>query len=110
MDILIEENPLDKKYKNHSLVGNYYNRMEYHIEPDWLLIYKINSESIIFSVNYLKKCNATKMASTAIIILKPMESLLSTASILSDKASIAESVLSDRAFIAESVFSEEDLN
>lgn len=48
MDILIEIKPLDKKYKNHSLIGNYHDRMECHIEPDWLLIYKIDSDTIIF--------------------------------------------------------------
>ena len=35
---------------DHKLVGNYINRRELHIEPDWLLIYKLIPEnnSIIF--------------------------------------------------------------
>lgn len=32
---------LEKKYKDHKLTGNYKGRRECHIEPDWLLIYKI---------------------------------------------------------------------
>ena len=32
---------LDDKYKDHQLSGNYTGYRECHIEPDWLLIYKI---------------------------------------------------------------------
>ena len=40
---------LDKKYKNHKLSSDnkYYNCKECHIEPDWLLIYKIDNNSLI---------------------------------------------------------------
>jgi mRNA interferase YafQ len=41
MRYLIEEKPLDLKYKDHSLKGNYTDTRECHIEPDWLLIYMI---------------------------------------------------------------------
>lgn len=37
---LCHEEPLELKYKDHALIGNYNNRRESHIEPDWLLIYK----------------------------------------------------------------------
>lgn len=39
-----------KRGKNldHGLIGNYVNRRECHIEPDWLLIYKLETENIIF--------------------------------------------------------------
>lgn len=30
--------------RDHSLTGNYSNYRECHIEPDWLLIYRINRE------------------------------------------------------------------
>ena len=33
---------LEKKYKDHKLIGNYSNCRECHIKPDLLLIYKIN--------------------------------------------------------------------
>lgn len=46
--MLVNEEELPRKYKDHSLVGNYANRRECHIEPDWLLIYKISNSEIIF--------------------------------------------------------------
>ncbi len=39
---------LDVKYKDHSLKGLYKSRRECHIEPDWLLIYKLEEDRIIF--------------------------------------------------------------
>ncbi len=45
---LISEEPLEPKYKDHKLVGNYKGRRECHVEPDWLLIYKTMAEEIIF--------------------------------------------------------------
>lgn len=39
---------LESKYKDHNLIGNYSGRRECHIDPDWLLIYKIDNNSIIF--------------------------------------------------------------
>jgi mRNA interferase YafQ len=38
---LAKGKPLPLKYKDHRLVGNYIGFKECHIEPDWLLIYKI---------------------------------------------------------------------
>ena len=40
---------LEPKYKNHNLVNDsiYKNCSECHIEPDWLLIYKIQNEELI---------------------------------------------------------------
>ena len=45
---LITEKRLEARYKNHRLLGNYKNRRECHIEPNWLLIYKIIEIEIIF--------------------------------------------------------------
>jgi mRNA interferase YafQ len=39
---------LERKYKDHKLKGRFKNRRECHIEPDWLLIYKIEGETIFF--------------------------------------------------------------
>ena len=45
---LIQENkPLPEKYKDHALTGNYAGFRECHIEPDWLLIYKIENDILI---------------------------------------------------------------
>ncbi len=48
MSDLIEERPLAPRYRDHVLVGGYKGRRECHVEPDWLLIYKLEGETIIF--------------------------------------------------------------
>lgn len=45
---LIHEEPLDFRQKDHWLLGEYRNRRECHIEPDWLLIYFPQKNEIIF--------------------------------------------------------------
>ncbi len=47
---LINNESLEKTYQDHPLIGNYKDRRECHIEPDWLLIYKLIPEDnqIIF--------------------------------------------------------------
>lgn len=39
VDELRQGNPLDEKYKDHILKGEYAGFHECHIKPDWLLIY-----------------------------------------------------------------------
>ena len=50
MEKLIAENKLLERHHDHALTGNFKDRRECHIEPDWLLIYKIDKkkEIIIF--------------------------------------------------------------
>lgn len=43
-----KEETLDQKYRNHKLTGNFKDRWECHLEPDWLLIYLKTDEEIIF--------------------------------------------------------------
>jgi mRNA interferase YafQ len=45
---LICEEALAERHRDHALVGNYQGRRECHIEPDWLLIYKLAGDEIIF--------------------------------------------------------------
>ena len=45
---LVDEIPLDAKNKDHKLIGSYKDLRECHIEPNWLLIYKITGQEIIF--------------------------------------------------------------
>ena len=45
---LMDEMPLEAKYRDHFLIGNFKDRRECHIEPDWLLIYRIDDPHIIF--------------------------------------------------------------
>jgi mRNA interferase YafQ len=48
MTKLTKEEPLDPKYKDHRLSGDYKNHRECHVEPDWLLIYRITAKEILF--------------------------------------------------------------
>lgn len=44
---------LDSKYHDHTLVGTYTGYHECHIEPDWLLIYKIDGKKLILVLTRL---------------------------------------------------------
>jgi mRNA interferase YafQ len=48
--VLIEGRPLNPSLKDHALTGNFKDRRECHIEPDLLLVYKVNKKemTIIF--------------------------------------------------------------
>lgn len=53
IEIIASGEQLDEKYKDHNLNDNKYYRgcRECHIEPDWLLVYKIiNNELILYLV------------------------------------------------------------
>lgn len=45
---LLSGSPLNKKYINHQLKGEYADCRECHIEPDWPLIYIIHNQYITF--------------------------------------------------------------
>ena len=44
---LASGNPLEEKYRDHALTGDYKGFRECHIEPDWLLIYQIIDEELV---------------------------------------------------------------
>ena len=44
MSMLIQEKPLLPKHKNHPLKGKYKGKWECHVEPDWLLTYRIDKK------------------------------------------------------------------
>lgn len=49
ISVLANGEPLDPKYRDHSLIGDYNGFRECHIRPDWLLVYKIdNGELLLF--------------------------------------------------------------
>jgi len=50
MSMLIQEIPLLPKHEDHPLHGNYEGKRECHVEPDWLLVYRIDKKKrrIIF--------------------------------------------------------------
>lgn len=43
VNMLANQQPLDEKYRDHNLSGNYTGFRECHIEPDWLLVYCIDN-------------------------------------------------------------------
>ena len=43
--------PLPEKNKDHELSGNFKGCRECHIQPDWLLIYKIQNDSLILTLS-----------------------------------------------------------
>ncbi len=49
---LIDERPLPEKYHDHALTNSkeYKNVRECHIQPNWLLIYKIYNDSLILKL------------------------------------------------------------
>ena len=49
LDTLLNEEPLEAKYHDHALTGNYTGFRECHIQPDWLLIYMINNNELILT-------------------------------------------------------------
>lgn len=37
---------LDKQYRDHNLTGDYAGFRECHVQPDWLLVYRIEKEEL----------------------------------------------------------------
>lgn len=50
LELLVHEEPLPQKYRDHSLAGNYRGYRECHIQPDWLLIYKIDGGKLLLTL------------------------------------------------------------
>ena len=46
VNTLAQQKPLDEKYRDHGLTGNYRGFRECHIEPDWLLVYRVNEAEL----------------------------------------------------------------
>jgi len=45
---LVAEEKLEENFRDHTLLGAYKGRRECHVEPNWLLIYKLKDSDIIF--------------------------------------------------------------
>lgn len=46
--LIVFEQPLPPRLRDHALVGKYLDRRECHIEPDWLLVYKLGPGAALF--------------------------------------------------------------
>lgn len=47
---LAQGKPLAAKYKDHALTGNWIGFRECHIEPDWLLVYRIDNGILVLTL------------------------------------------------------------
>lgn len=45
---LVAGEALDPIHRDHRLIGEFAGRKECHIEADWLLVYKVEADTIIF--------------------------------------------------------------
>jgi mRNA interferase YafQ len=46
IQLLIEGNPLPADYEDHPLTGDWKHFRDCHIEPDWVLIYKVDGNDL----------------------------------------------------------------
>ena len=47
LDTLLADQALPEKNRDHALIGEYAGFRECHIQPDWLLIYRISQDRLI---------------------------------------------------------------
>ena len=48
--LLCDEQPLPAKNRDHALTGSFVGFRECHIQPDWLLIYKVEQEILTLTL------------------------------------------------------------
>jgi len=47
IETLLKKQILEPKYNDHKLTGKWKNHRDCHIEPDWLLIYRLTNDILI---------------------------------------------------------------
>lgn len=50
IEMLADGKTLPEKYKDHPLKGYFKDYRECHIEPDWLLMYKISQDTLVLTL------------------------------------------------------------
>lgn len=50
VDVLASGEKLSEKHRDHALTGDWESFRERHMQPDWLLIYKISGDSLILTL------------------------------------------------------------
>ena len=48
--LLRQQLPLPDQYRDHSLTGDYAGFRECHIQPDWLLVYRVQQDVLILTL------------------------------------------------------------
>jgi mRNA interferase YafQ len=46
--LLVSGGALPERYREHKLRGNFTGRHECHLESDWLVVYKLDNDEVIF--------------------------------------------------------------
>ena len=51
LQLLREEQILEEKYRDHALTGDYIGFRECHVQPDWLLVYRIENDILVLTLS-----------------------------------------------------------
>ena len=46
VETLVDQELLDERYRDHPLIGNWKGYRECHLQPDWLLIYRVAGDEL----------------------------------------------------------------
>lgn len=46
---LVEDTPLDPRHRDHPLKGEWLGYRDLHIQPDWLLLYRVTEEHVLLA-------------------------------------------------------------
>lgn len=49
--LLAKGEPLPEKNRDHALTGNWVGHRECHIQPDWLLVYRIDNDVLVLTLS-----------------------------------------------------------
>ena len=47
--LLVEDAPLDSRYRDHPLKGEWLSYRDLHVEPDWVLIYRATDAELLLA-------------------------------------------------------------
>ncbi len=47
--LLVEDAPLDPRYRDHPLKGEWLSYRDLHVEPDWVLIYRVTDAELLLA-------------------------------------------------------------
>jgi len=47
LETIASRKDLESRYRNHMLIGQYAGVRECHVEPDWLLLYKLSESEVV---------------------------------------------------------------
>ena len=72
--LLREQKPLDPKYRDHALSGDYAGCRECHLLPDWLFIYRVYKDELVLVV-ILQRGDSENLANGFSARAKPLAAI-----------------------------------